>query len=874
MVRGTNSASTIVTIPEALQLALQHHQAGRLGEAENFYRQILAVQPQHADALHLLGVIAHQVGQHGSALDLIRRAIALVPNQPVWHSNLGEAFRALGQFDEAIAAYRRALALQPDYAEFHSNLGNALRDKGWLVEATAAFRRAVQCKPDYAEAHNNLGAILSEQGLFEDAIAAYREALRFKPDYAEARNNLGNALRDQGRIEEAIPCYREALILKPDYAEACNNLANVLRDQGQLDEAIAEYHRAIQLKPDYAEAHSNLGNAWRDKGEFDQAIAACRRAIQLQPDSAEAHSNLGNALRDRGQLEGAIAEYHRAIQLQPDDAIAHNNLGNALRDRGQLDEGIIACRRAIQLQPDYAEAHSNLGVALNEKGQFDEGLAACRRALELKPDVAELHYNPGVVLSGHGQFDAAIAAYRRAIQIRPDYAEAHCNLGNALKDQAQLSEAMECYRRAVALKPEEPRLHSNLLYAALFDPTYDWRLLQPECARWDQHHGAPPERGIQAHANIADPERRLRVGYVSPDFFRHVISHFLTPLLEAHDHAAFEIFCYASVKRPDQTTERQRKTAEVWRDVLGVSDEALAAQIREDRIDILVDLTQHMADNRMPVFARKPAPVQVAWVGYPGSTGLRAMDWRLTDAQMEPEGSPWSESVEKVARLPDSWFCFDPMDEFPEPGGLPALRAGHVTFGCLNNFCKVSDAVLERWAAVLHEVPGSRLLLRCPEGSAQTRVREFFAERGIAAERIELVAWSATRAEFLELFQRIDLALDPFPYNGGTTTCEALWMGVPVLTLPGERIVSRIGLSILSACGMSEFVAHSEAEYVRLAASLAADLSRLAHLRATLRARMKASAFMDAPRFAKNVEHAYRAMWRAWCAEQTVHPTP
>jgi len=424
----------------------------------------------------------------------------------------------------------------------------------------------------------------------------------------------------------------------------------------------------------------------------------------------------------------------------------------------------------------------------------------------------------------------------------------------------------------VGLKPGEARLHSNVVYAALFHPGYDPAALREECARWERRHGEALEGSIRPHANAPDPGRRLKVGYVSPDFSRHVICHFLVPLLEAHDHAGFEIYCYASVRRPDGITERMKRSADVWREVLGVGDEALAERIRGDGIDVLVDLTQHMAENRLPVFARKPAPVQVAWLGYPGSTGLRAMDCRLTDAQMEPEGAAWAESVEEAVRLPDSWFCFDPIDEFPEPGGLPARRAGQVTFGCLNNFCKVNDAVLERWAVVLRAVEASRLLLRCPEGSAQARVREFFAARGVASERLELVAWTATRADFLGLFERMDLALDPFPYNGGTTTCEALWMGIPVLTRPGEGSVSRIGLSILLACGMPEFVAHSEEEYVQLAVSLAGDLPRLAQLRATLRARMKASPFMDAPRFARNVEHAYRQMWRAWCAKAVDPP--
>ena len=641
---------------------------------------------------------------------------------------------------------------------------------------------------------------------------------------------------------------------------------------GRLAEAEAIYRQILAQEPNHADTLHLLGVIAQQAGRSDLAVELIRKAITLIPTNPVCHYNLGKALRKLGRLNEATAAYRRAIQLKPDMPDAHNNLGCALKDQGQFDEAIAAYRRALQLKPDYVEAHSNFGAALAGQGRLDEAIAACRRALQFKPDYAEAHNNLGNVLKERGQFDEAIAAFRMAIRLRPDYAEPHSNLGNAFKEQARLDEAMESYRRAMMLKPDDAGLHSNLVYTALFHPGYDPRALKEEGVRWEQQHGAPLKPWIQPHANRPDSGRRLKVGYVSPNFSRHVIRHFLVPLLETHDHAGFEIHCYSRVKRPDPITERMRKCADVWRDVPGLRDEALAALIREDGIDILVDLTQHMADNQLLVFARKPAPVQVAWLGYPGSTGLRAMDYRFTDARMEPERSEWSESVEKAVRLPDSWFCFDPIDHYPAAGEVPALRAGHVTFGCLNNFCKVNDAVLQRWAGVLRAVEGSRLLLRCPEGGTQARVRQFFEAHGIGAERLELVSWTSTRAEFLELFQRIDIALDPFPYNGGTTTCEALWMGVPVLTLPGTGIVSRIGLSILSAAGMPEFIAESGEEYVKLAKGLARDFPRLAELRRSLRDRMKASAFMDAPRFARNVEAAYREMWRAWCAKQCSNP--
>jgi len=803
VVREAVLQSGVVTVPEALALALQNHRSGRLAEAESICRQILSVEPRHADALHMLGVIAHQVGRHDVAVEMIHRALDLAPDAPAFHCNLGVALEKLGRADEAIAAYRRAVELMPDCVDAHGNLASAFRDRGCGAEAVAAYRRVVE----------------------------------FKPDSAEACYNLGIALLALGKLDEASASFRGALELKPDLVEAYNGLGVALRKQGWLDGAVAEYRRAIQIKPDYAEAHGNLGAALADQGHFDEAITAYRRAVQLKPGLAETHYNLGNLFRDQGRLGEAVAAYRCALEHKPDEVVTWNNLGNVLQDLKRFDEALAAYRRALEQKPDDATTHNNLGNVFKEQGRLAE----------------------------------AMAAFQKALQFSPDGAMTHSNIGNVFKDQGQLDEAVTAYRRAQQLQPGGAMLHSNLIYSLHFHPEHDGRSIAAEHRVWSQRFAEPPRQFVLPHANDRSPERRLRIGYVSPDFWRHVICHFLTPLLEAHDHSDFEIWCYSSVKRPDPMTARLRKSADAWRDVLGRSDEALAQQIREDGIDILVDLTQHMADNRLRLFARKPAPVQVAWLGYPGSTGLEAMDYRLTDACMEPEGAAWSASVEEPVQLPDSWFCYDPIDEFPLPGELPALRSGRVTFGCLNNFCKVNGAVLRRWAGVMRAVEGSRLLLQCPLGETRARVQGLMEAEGVTPDRVEMVAM-LPRAEFLGLFERIDIALDPFPYNGGTTTCEALWMGIPVLTLPGSVTVSRIGLSILSACGMPEFVADSDEAYVTLARELAGDLPRLAALRGTLRDRMKASRFMDGPRFARNMENACRQMWRAWCRAQGSNP--
>jgi protein O-GlcNAc transferase len=826
-----------MTLPQAFELALQRHQAGRLADAEALYRRILAVQPNHAEALRLLGVIAQQVGRHDLAVGWIRQAIALNPNNPDAHSNLGEACHSLGRMDEAIATFRRAVELKPDFPEFHYNLSVALRVRGQFDAAVAACRRALELKPNFPEAHNSLGAALAAQGRFDEAIAAYRRALELKPEFPEAHNNLGAALTERG----------------------------------QFDAAVAACRRALDLKPNFPEAYNNLGNALRGRGQFDEAVAACRNALQLKQDFPEAHNSLGAALAAQGQFDEAIAAYRRALKLHPDFAEAHNNLGNALRGRGQFDEAVAACRRALELKPEFAKAHNSLGAALAAQGQFDEAAAACRRALELKPKFAEAHNSLGAALAAQGQFDEAIAAYRRALELKPEFPEAHNTLGGALKDRGELDEAIAALRNALQLNPGCPWVHSGLISTLYYHPRHDARTIAEEHVRWNRRFSDPLKPLLQPHANDRNPGRRLRVGYVSSDFRDHPVGRFILPLFERHDHERFEILCYSGTARPDAVADRLRALASHWRNTVGVSDARLAEMIRGDQVDILVDLSLHTAGNRLPVFAWQPAPVQVAWLGSPGSTGLRGIDYRLTDARTDPPGaeSPWSS--EEPVRLPDCWCCYQPPAECPEINALPVLSAHVVTFGSLNNFAKVHEGVLALWARVLEAVKGSRLVMRCPEGQARERARTIFGAHGIAAERVELVG-ILSRQDYLGLYQRIDLGLDPFPYNGTATTCDALWMGVPVLTLTGEMPVSRAGLSLLSSVGLGELAASSEEDYVRMALELAGNLPRLADLRATLRPRMLSSPLMDAPRFARNVEAAYRSMWQTWCNKLSAAP--
>ncbi len=600
-------------------------------------------------------------------------------------------------------------------------------------------------------------------------------------------------------------------------------------------------------------------------GRLAEAEAIYRQILAVEPRHANALHFLGVIAHQTGQNESAVDLIRQAIAMGPELAAFHSNLAVALFELRRFDEAIAACRRAIQLEPDAPAAHSNLGNALTARGQLDEAVSACRRALELKPDYPEAYYNLGNARLSQRRFDEAIGAYRRALELQPDIADAHNNLSTALKDIGQIDEAIACNRRALALRPNDSGIHSNLIYALHFHPGQDAVSIGEEQRRWNGQFAVPLRPFRLPQLNDRDPERRLRIGYVSADFRDHVVGRNVLPVLEWHERKGFEVFCYGSVSWPDELTGRCERAADVWRNIVGMGDAQVAELIRADRIDVLIDLSLHLAHHHLLVFARRPAPVQVTWAGYPGSTGLETIEYRLSDPFLDPPGMDESVYSEQTVRLPSSFWCYDPLDCRDLPvSALPARTHGFITFGCLNNFCKINDGVLRLWARVLAAVPSSRLLLLAPEGGHRQHTLDLFGQEGVASERVEFVS-QQPRRKYLELYHRIDLCLDTLPYNGHTTSLESLWMGVPVVTLVGQTIAGRAGLSQLTNLGLPEWAASTPEQFVRIAAGLACDLPRLAHFRAALRERMEASPLMDAPRFARDIEAACRDMWRQWC---------
>jgi predicted O-linked N-acetylglucosamine transferase (SPINDLY family) len=768
-----------------------------------------------------------------------------------------KALHLAGNLPAARTIYEAALVDDPRNDDLRLRLGILELQSGNSIRALAQLDRAVALAPRDARHHVTRGHVLRALGQHAQAAAALRAALAFAPDDADTHAALGNALQALGDHAGAIGAYDDALARDPSNADAANNLGNSHRQCGALDAAERAYRTALAAQPTHALALTHLGTLLDAQGRHDDALALLRDAVRAAPDASAGLINLGVALCERRAFEEAATHLARATACAPFDADAAYNLGNALQGLGRHADAAEQYLRAATLQPDHADALNNLGNACEALGDADAAARAFDAALHARPGCVAAHNNAANLLRRLGLHDEAIAHLRAALAGAPTHSPSHNNLGNVLKDNGVLDEAIDSYRRALACDPDNAVAHSNLVYALSFQSEQPEPVLE-EALRWSARHepsGAAHAAPCRTHA----PDARLRIGYVGADFREHCQALFLAPLLSNHDRDAFEIVCYASVARPDAMTERLAGYADRWRDVQGLDDAALAHRIREDGIDLLVDLTMHMDGGRPGLYARRPAPVQATWLAYPGTTGLASMDFRLTDPHLDPPGNE-AFYRERSIRLADTFWCYDPLADTPAVGPLPALAAGHATFGCLNNPCKLTDRTLRLWAGIFARLPDARLVVMAPHGAGRIRLMERLRAHGIAPERVTCVPYRP-RADYLASYLDIDVALDTFPYNGHTTTLDALWMGVPVVTRVGRTAVGRGGLCQLANLGLTMLAAEHDEAFVDAAVALAGDLPVLAALRGALRPRLARSPLMDGARFAREVEAAYRLMW-------------
>ncbi|MHB1239678.1 MAG: O-linked N-acetylglucosamine transferase family protein [Gammaproteobacteria bacterium] len=636
-----------------------------------------------------------------------------------------------------------------------------------------------------------------------------------------------------GRTAEAKKLLTEACRLEPKDPEAWFLRGALDEYLGAVGNAKADYLRAVSLRPSYTDALNNLGAVCELLGDLAEASDWYRRAADADRQSVAAHFNLGRLCGIRGNWIDAERHLRVAVGLAPHDPRVHFNLGIALKARGANTEAIEELRTALRLDPCNVNVGNVLGNALQAAGFLEE----------------------------------AVVCYRSILQTKPDFAEVYNNLGSALLAQARHDEAEQAYGRAVLTRPDWAGAWSNALLALNYmdrDPSEVFA----KHREWGDRLGAPSQ-ALTRFGNSSDPDRPLRIGYVSGDFRPHSVAYFIVSILKHHNRPEFEIFCYSNVKSPDDTTAYLRGLSDHWRDIHELSDSDVVDMIRQDRIDILVDLSGHTAENRLPVFTYRPAPVQITYLGYPGTTGLSSMDYRLTDALADEVGIAEQWHTEELLRLPKGFLCYHPSPEAPEIGALPSSISRHVTFGSFNNLAKINPDVVSVWAEILRSVPESRLMIKnasMSDRATRDRYHMLFATHGIANERVDLCSRSSDIMQHLQFYNRIDIALDTFPYNGATTTCEALWMGVPIVTLAGKTHAGRVGVSLLSQVGLFDYVGADRESYVGIATRLCENPDQLYDLRRTLRDRMRVSSLCDADDFVGRIENAYRGVWRGWCA--------
>jgi len=678
----------------------------------------------------------------------------------------------------------------------------------------------------------------------------------------------------EGRLAEAEALYREIIATLPDQPDAWHLLGVLDQQRGRADEALVNIGKAIDIRPTDATFQSNYGSVLNTLGRYAEAVGHFEQSLAINPAQVKAWYNYGNALRDLNRKDEAIAAYERSLHLDPNYLQAHTNVGVILRERGRLDEAIVHYRAAVKIDPTATNSLFNLSNALRAQSESSaaaqgrsreqrvaEIVALYQEAIRLKPDYYEAHTNLGVVYKELGRLDDAVAAYQAAILHRPTFTEAHSNLALAYQDLGQLDLAKDALARALELRPKFPEVHSNLVFVLNYDPAQTQSTLLNEHRRWSAMQTAHIARQ-EKRRQVATSARPLRVGYVSPDFRSHPVGRFMAPVFEHHDRSRFTTMVYSDLQQADAWTSWLRARVDSWHDVTRLSDGDLLRQIEADEIDILVDLAGHTSHHRLGVFARRATPVQVTYLGYPNTTGLETIDYLLTDSIIDPPGSETG-YTEKLVRLDPCFSCYRPPDESPEVSPLPARTTGVVTFGALHGLAKLNARVIDLWSHLLLTIPNSRLLVfrNTLHGSVRERLLDEFARRGVGRDRIELSYVLPASGNHLLIYEQIDVALDVFPWSGHTTACEATWMGVPTVTLLGDRHAGRMVASVLNAVGKPEWIASSPEEYIDIAARLAADIDELAKIRERLRDDMRQSPQCDGAAFTQRLERAYETMW-------------
>lgn len=900
-----------------LLLGAVHFQLRNYSECIFYNQQAIRIDPNFAEAYGNLGNALKELGDIDGSVQFYLKAIKLKPRFCDAYNNLASAHMQLGQTKQAIETYQMALILNPALVDAHSNLGNLYKAQGKLEEAKKSYLEAIRIKPGFAIAWSNLAGVFKDLGDFTTAIAYYQEAIRLSPEFADAHSNMGNALKAAGKVLEAKASYKEAIRLRPDFAIAHGNLASCYYDDGDMELAVRTYKHAIQLEPNYPDAYNNLGNAYREIGRLEDSIHCYRTALSLKPDHPHAYNNLGNSLKDKGLIKEAIHCYMTACRLMPRFAAAHSNLASILKEQGKVDQAIAHYQEALRIDPKFADAYSNMGNAYKELGKLDDAIKCYSTAIRIKPSFADAYCNLASAYKDGGRVADAITCYRKALSLKPDYPDALANLVHCLAMVCDWETRADDHRKLLNVLSEQvasalgigkpaasggaggagaaeakggEEEHTAVEKAAAAGATLTSSqpvrpCVQPFHALVYNMSPVQQRQLAECYARRAllsvalldlptfrfrakRPQQRLRIGYVSANFGNHPVSHLMQSVFSMHDSDAYEVFCYA-LSADDQSHWRRNIEAgsEHFKDLSRLQAGDAARLIYGDSIHILINLNGYTKGARTEIFALRPAPIQVQFLGFPGTMGADYMPYMIADKVVVPEELREG-YTEKIIAMPHTFMPTDHRQsarDVLDPDKCP-IRSDYgvpedkFVFACFTQLVKIDPDTFDCWMRILSRVPSSVLwLLRFPP-LGEEKIHAEAKKRGIGKHRI-VFADVAAKDEHLRRAYLADLCLDTPMYNAHTTAADLLWAGTPIITLPGERFSSRVGASLLNAVGLSDMVVRSMEEYEELAVAVALDMDRLWAVRRRLEDARTACPLFDTARWVKSLELSFKMMW-------------
>ena len=841
---------------------IEAYKLGRFDEAICLFKMFIKNEPKSVIGLYRLGMAYHGNKEFKEAIKCYDKAISVDAKFADAHCDKGVALAELGNRSSALKSYARAILLDPEYAEAFYNQGISLLALGLTENAINSFRDAIRLNANFIMAELNIGVALTKLGKYMEALRLYDNLIDKAPYFSSAFLNRGIVLNEMSRFDEALKCFDKAISMKSDYPQAFYSRAKSLAELKRFDDALDSYAQAISIQPDYSEAVNNRFRLLIKLNRFDEAFQIYEQGISTETDDAESLYIFGNALLERQYFAEALRCYDKAISIFSEHVDALHNRGIILASLNRFDEALKDLDKVISIKPDYALAFYNHGNTLHEMKRFDKALQSYDKAISIKSDYEKAFYARGNSLHAMQRFYDALRSYDKAICIKADYVEAFLNRGITLAGLNRFDEALASYDAAIKFNPSFFYAHSNRLFTMSYTEGFSHSYKLAEAKNFGTEATRSAEH-VFASWNTDKLVSKLRLGFISGDFRTHPVAFFLESFLTKLDKKKFEIVAYTTNVIEDEVTVRLKKFFCIYKSLIGLNDKEAATLIHDDGVQILIDLSGHSSDNRLPVFAYKPAPVQATWLGYCATTGVQQIDYILGDSFVTPPDEQHHFS-EKIKIISNSYICYSPPDRKTEIRSLPALNNGYITFGSFNNFAKINENVIRVWSKILLSVGGARLFLKASQLGNVRLVEDtisLFNKFGVANDRLSFEGHIKNWNDHFDAYNKVDIGLDPFPYNGVTTTLEALWMGVPVITKKGNFFLAHNGEAIAHNTGQTEWIAEDDTDYIAKTVKFASDLQSLAQLRSGLRAQILSSPLLDAQSFACNFEKAMLEMW-------------